>query len=88
MCSHAFVDKGLRILGPEALNPKRESHGHCVRTVVDKYGFLWTGSGSFQYSSTSGTYSVLRFDTGITSLNDPAMTIFAVQMTDMANVRL
>ena len=65
-----------------------DSLAALAAAVVDKYGFLWTGSGSFQYSSTSGTYSVLRFDTGITSLNDPAMTIFAVQMTDMANVRL
>ena len=55
---------------------------------MDKYGFLWTGSGSFQYSGTAGTYSVLRFDTSITSLNDPSMTIIAVQVTDMANVRL
>ena len=54
---------------------------------MDKYGFLWTGSGPFQYSSTSGTYSVLRFDTSITMANDASKTIFAVAVTDAANVR-
>ena len=56
--------------------------------MVDKYGFLWTGSGSFLYDGNAGSYSVLRFDTSITSLNDATKTIFAIKVTDMANVRL
>ena len=54
--------------------------------VVDKYGFLWTGSGPFLYGA-AGTYSVLRFDTRITSANDAAKPILAFQMADEANVR-
>ena len=54
--------------------------------MVDYDGFLWTGSGSFQYSSTLGTYSVLRFDTRITTPNDPAKPILAFQLPDEANV--
>lgn len=54
--------------------------------VVDKWGFLWTGSGAFQYGDT-GTYSVLRFDTSIDVVNDAAKPILAFSMPDEANVR-
>lgn len=57
-----------------------------MHAVVDKYGFLWTGSGSFLYGA-DGTYSVLRFDTSITTPNDEAKPILAFQMPDEANVR-
>ena len=51
--------------------------------VIDKYGFLWTGSGSFIYDSAdTTTHSVLRFDTSSSG------TAFAVQVTDQANVRI
>ena len=57
-----------------------------VCAVVDKSGFLWTGSGAFLYGG-GGTYSVLRFDTSITTLNDAAKPILAFAMPDESNVR-
>jgi hypothetical protein len=59
--------------------------------VVDATGFLWTGSGSFLYADngdgSSNTYSVLRFDTSITTANDAEKPILAFAMPDEANVR-
>lgn len=57
-----------------------------MHAVVDKAGFLWTGNGPFQYGADS-TYSVLRFDTGIDTLNNAAFTIRAFPIPDEANVR-
>ena len=54
--------------------------------VVDKYGFLWTGSGAFLYGG-ANTYSVLRFDTTITTRNDAAKPILAFTVVDESNVR-
>ena len=54
--------------------------------VVDKAGFLWTGSGPFQYGA-AGTYSVLRFDTSIATVNAAAKPVLAVTLADEANVR-
>ena len=58
-------------------------HAHAV---VDKYGFLWTGSGAFLYNGT-GTHTVLRFDTSITTLNDNSKPILAFAVVDESNVR-
>ena len=52
--------------------------------MVDKWGFLWTGSGTFQYNGLY-TYSVLRLDTTVTSLNEKPILAFA--MPDETNVR-
>lgn len=53
--------------------------------VVDKWGYLWTGSGTFLYRGADpATYSVLRFDTN--TANHAA--IYALQMTHEANVRM
>ena len=51
---------------------------------MDKWGGLWTGSGTFIYDgSDATTYSVLRFDN--TNTTAP---IRAFQMTHEANVRI
>ena len=52
--------------------------------VVDKLGYLWTGSGPFLYGD-AGTHSVLRFDTSTSTVNSAA--ILAVTIPDEANVR-
>lgn len=54
--------------------------------VVDKSGYLWTGSGTFLCNG-AGTYSVMRFDTSITTVNDASKPILAFTMSDQANVR-
>lgn len=50
--------------------------------VIDKWGYLWTGSGAFLYDGDDATsYSVLRFNTA-----DPTAAIRAFRMTHEANV--
>lgn len=62
-----------------------------MRAVVDAAGFLWTGSGAFQYDDngdgSSQTYSLLGFDTSATSPNNASYPILAFQILDEANVR-
>lgn len=56
----------------------------CTLIVVDKWGYLWTGSGAYLYDgSNAAAYSVLRFDTG-----GSANPIRVFQMNHKANVRI
>lgn len=59
--------------------------------VVDAAGFLWTGSGSFQYADngdgSSRTHSIMRFDTSVSTANDASKPILAFTMPDEATVR-